>query len=265
MSYAEKARVAVLRGGPSSEYHISLRTGATVLANLPEKYHPLDVFIDREGLWHLRGKMEEPHAVLGKVDLVWNALHGEYGEDGTVQHLLEAHGTPFTGPKRFAATLSQNKLLAKRASERSGIKTPYYKFLRREETPSLHATAGELYRTFPQPCIVKPASKGSSIGIFLSASQDEIAEALFEVFAIGEVALIEEYIDGREAICAIIEGFRGEEHYSLLPVEVRLPSEREFLDFRTRYEGESTHLCPGKFSAAEKAELQELAIRMHRQ
>lgn len=258
-----KTRVAVLRGGPSSEYHISLRTGATVLANLPEQYHPLDVFINRDGEWYLCGKREEPHRILQRVDAVWNALHGEYGEDGAVQELLEVHGVPFTGPRRLAAALSQNKVLAKKVLESHGIKTPYFRVLRRDEIPPLATLAGELYRSFPQPCVIKPANRGSSIGVAKAQTPDEIATALTAGFDASDLILVEEYIQGREAVCGVIEGFRSVAHYPLLPVEVRLSEGKQILDFDTRYGSQDVYQFPGRFSAEEKRELQRLAVAVH--
>lgn len=261
--YHEKIRVGVLRGGPSSEYHISLRTGTNVLANLPEQYQPLDVFVDVSGVWHLHGRREEAHRILGKVDVVFNALHGEYGEDGRVQELLEAHGVPFTGPRRLSAAVSQNKALAKRIVERAGIKTPAYRLFRREEVPAPEVLAGELYRTFPQPCIVKPANRGSSIGVSQARTPDEIVAALAAAFGFSDRVLVEEYIAGKEAVCGVIEGFRGAQYYPLLPIEVRLPPGSSVLDFDTRYGTEDVHRSPGHFSVQEKEALERLAVAVH--
>ena len=93
-----KIKVGVLRGGPSSEYEVSLKSGAEILANLrQDKYEPRDVFISKSGVWHDRGIEKSPERVIGTVDVVINGMHGEYGEDGQVQKTLEAHRVPFTG------------------------------------------------------------------------------------------------------------------------------------------------------------------------
>lgn len=259
-----KIRVAVLRGGPSPEYSISLRTGATVLSRLPEKYHALDVFIDRKKVWHLQGREQSPEKILGKVDAVWNALHGTYGEDGTVQYVLEAHGIPFSGSRRIAAALSQNKSLAKQIARRNGIKTPHYRVLRQEEISSLNALASELYRTFPQPSVVKPAGGGTSVGVSVVQTVSELIPALALAFSVSPTALIEEYIDGREAVCGVLEDFRGETCYPFIPVEVEVPYASRFLDHDARCGREVRYHCPGRFSADEKSELQRLAQQMHR-
>ncbi|KKW10354.1 MAG: D-alanine-D-alanine ligase [Parcubacteria group bacterium GW2011_GWA2_49_9] len=259
-----KTRVAVLRGGPSSEYHVSLKTGAMVLANLPEQYHPIDVLIDLDGAWHYNGKKERHHNILDKVDVVWNALHGEFGEDGAVQHLLESHGVRFSGSKRLGSGFSFNKFLARQVAERGGIKTPHALVFRREDVQRYEVLAGELYRTFPQPCIVKPVSKGSSIGISVAHTPEEIAAALATAFSVSERILVEEFIEGREAVCGVVEGFRGSPFYSLLPVEVALPEGHRFFNFETRYGEALNHRCPGSFSTEEKEELQHLAQEIHR-
>ncbi len=259
-----KTRVAVLRGGPSSEYYVSLKTGGTVLTNLPEKYYGLDVLIDLDGVWYLKGKPEAPESILGKVDVVWNGLHGEYGEDGGVQHLLEAHHIPFTGSTRLASALTFSKRLAKQIVTDAGIKTPYHGVLRREEISSLEALAEELYRTFPQPSIIKPLARGSSIGITVATTKDELLPGLQTAFALSDTVLVEEYIEGKEASLGVIEGYRGEKYYALVPTEIRRHPERPFFDFETKYKEAPGHITPGNFSPAEKAELQKLATAVHK-
>lgn len=259
-----KPRIAVLRGGPSSEYDFSLQTGAMVLSCLSERFYPLDVFIDREGAWHLQGRQHAPEKILYKIDAAWNALHGAYGEDGTVQNILESHAIPFSGSRRLAAALSQNKALAKKIARRAGVKTPHYRVLRLEEVSSLSTLSHELYRTFPQPSVVKPATGGSSLGVSVVQTASELFDALTSAFGTSPTALIEEYIDGREAVCGVVDGMRGEPYYASLPVEVLLPSGARFLDEEARRDGGVHYHCPGRFSAGEKAELQTLSQTMHR-
>ena len=86
-----RIKVGVLRGGPSSEYEVSLKTGAAVLKNLPEKYEAADVFIDKKGIWHTRGIETRPDRVLPHLDVAFIALHGKFGEDGGIQKMLEQH------------------------------------------------------------------------------------------------------------------------------------------------------------------------------
>lgn len=100
-----KIRVAVLRGGISDEYQVSLWTGAAVLENLDkELFEPIDVIISKSGEWLIDGRVRMPEQILHCVDVVFNALHGTYGEDGTVQRLLSKYAVPYTGSKAFCFT-----------------------------------------------------------------------------------------------------------------------------------------------------------------
>lgn len=263
MSYHEKTRVGVLRGGPSSEYEVSLKSGASVLAHLPERYHGVDIFIDRAGVWHLSGLPCEPHRALAQVDAVFNALHGEYGEDGGVQELLDAHSVPYTGSGRFPSAMAMNKAAAKGMLSEHGIKTPYYRLLRQEEVDGISQLALELHRRFPQPSIVKPLAKGSSVGMTLARTLAELIDALDNGFAASDTLLIEEFISGREATCGVIDDFRGERQYALLPIEIVPPKESPFFDYYAKYSGASRELCPGNFSRAEKEAVQTLSKKVH--
>src|SRR6185436_14653347 len=114
MLASHKIRVGVLRGGPSPEYKVSLETGRSVLENLPEEhYTPVDIFISRDGVWHEAGLPVRPEKILKKVDVVWNALHGAYGEDGEVQKLLDQLGTLYTGSGALSSAMGMNKITSK--------------------------------------------------------------------------------------------------------------------------------------------------------
>src|ERR1700728_83473 len=96
-----RIKVGVLRGGPSSEYEVSLKTGSAILKNLAdariaEKYEPVDIFIDRDGTWHIFGAPVAPHEAILRADVFVNALHGEFGEDGKLQALLDQHDVAYT-------------------------------------------------------------------------------------------------------------------------------------------------------------------------
>jgi len=107
----EKKKIGILRGGPSSEYEVSLKTGLAILADLPEQYEAVDIFVSRDGVWHHHGHERKPNEILRHLNAVINAMHGEYGEDGKVQYLLETHGVPFTGSKSFASSIDFKILL----------------------------------------------------------------------------------------------------------------------------------------------------------
>lgn len=264
MTSKKKIKVAVLRGGPSSEYDVSLKTGAGVLKNLPEHYEALDILIDKKGVWHVHGMIFDPKHLDKKVDVVFNAMHGEYGEDGTVQRLLEQLGIPFTGSGSLASAIGMNKVLAKKAFIGQGIKTPVYKVVTKEDFND--ESALEIYRTFPQPCVIKPVRGGSSVATSLAKNPTEIHDALSKVFAVSDQALIEECIKGKEATCGVLEDFRDKDIYPLLPIEIIPKSHQTFFDFEAKYSGENgaLEICPGNFTKEESETIQKLAALAHK-
>jgi len=260
-----RKKIAVLRGGPSSEYDVSLKTGAEILNNLSvDKYDLSDVCITREGDWYLKGRRITPAEILSQADLVFNAMHGQYGEDGKVQRILETFGVPYTGSQSIPSALAMNKMLAKREFKKGGIKVPIDIVLKRELFESVNNNLiAEIFRTFPIPAIVKPISSGSSVGIGLVRTALELQQAIEKAFEISDKILIEEYIPGREATCGVIDDFRGESIYTLLPIEIRPKSTNNFFDYEAKYSGESEEICPGNFTLEEKREIQELAKQAH--
>ena len=111
-------RVGVLRGGPSDEYEVSLKSGATVLSSLSheklaDKYHVRDILISKDGTWHSAGVPVDINQVLSQVDVLVNALHGRYGEDGKLQAALDLHRVPYTGTRALGSAIGMNKILSK--------------------------------------------------------------------------------------------------------------------------------------------------------
>lgn len=252
-----RKKITVLRGGPSSEYEVSLKTGASILKALSdERYDISDVAITKDNRWFLKGFEKKPADILKKSDLVFNALHGEYGEDGKLQRLLDTFGVNYTGSKNISSALAMNKILAKKEFQKVGIKTPIHLEIDRN-----NFNLAEIFKTFPIPAVVKPVSLGSSVGVSIVRSGLELDEALQNVFKYSDRAIIEEYIFGKEATCGVVDGFRGEEVYTLFPVEI-IP-ESGFFDYDSKYGGGTQEICPGNFSEFEKRELQALAKKAH--
>jgi D-alanine-D-alanine ligase len=268
-----------MRGGPSTEYEVSLQTGGNVLAALrgplTEKYKAQDIFIDRQGNWNIDGMPVDPHDIAHRFDVIFNALHGSYGEDGKVQAILEAHGIPFTGSGSLASAVGMNKNLSKNAFKSHGLKTPHSVEIlsvriiadggnnhEAGEVRGAEAVADELFRTFPMPAVVKPMSAGSSVGISIVRTIAELVPALEEAAKHGDSVLIEEYIPGVEATVGVIEGFRGQELYVLPVIEIR--PKTAFFDYQAKYEGKSEEIVPAGFSDKIKDELAMLAQNAHR-
>lgn len=258
-----KKRVAVLRGGPSTEHEVSLKTGASVIKNLPAKYEIIDVYIDHDGVWHVKGAPINPQDVHKIADVVFNAMHGQYGEDGTVQKILEQIGIPFTGSKSLASAIGMNKALSKDFFKKNGLKIAHHRIYKKSDyTPAL---AGEIFRTFIQPCVIKPVRGGSSVGTSIVKTIPEIEEGLKKAFESADEIIIEEFIKGKEGTCGVINGFRGKDIYSLLPVEIVPKKHQTFFDYESKYSSDegADEICPGNFSRDESEQIQKMAALAH--
>ena len=208
-------RIGVLRGGPSPEYDVSLQSGSHVLKHLSETHQPVDIFISRDGTWHMRGVPRTPERILKQVDVVFNALHGSYGEDGQVQELLQRHAVPFTGSDRYASALAMNKWLTKERAQAVGIKAPLSAIVR--ENDSLAEKATEIFNSIPHPLIVKSVHSGPSRHAYVVQSYSELLLALESILFDHSSALVEEYVVGKQVSCDITESFRGQRTYAFPP------------------------------------------------
>lgn len=259
-----KIRVGVLRGGPSSEYEVSLKTGHTILQSLQDQYEPHDIFIDRTGAWHHGGVAIQPPEALKRVDVIFNALHGEYGEDGKVQRLLETFGVPYTGSASLPSAIAMNKAMTKESLKDLPIRMARHVVIDAEENPNVEDQIIYIFRTFPQPSVVKPMSLGSSVGVTIARSFPSFFEAVQSALKLSNKVMVEEYIPGREATCGVVDNFRGSTLYALFPIEITPPKDTDFYDYDAKYQSEDTrYICPGNFSHAEKQEMQEMAKQVH--
>jgi D-alanine-D-alanine ligase len=255
--------VGVLRGGPSREHEVSLKTGAAIIANLPgERYVARDIYIDKQGNWHDRGKVVAPERVLRQLDVVLIGLHGEYGEDGEVQRLLERFGIPYAGADAFGSYLAMHKLMAKTRAQEVGLLTPESRHI--ESAENAEAAVHDVIRSFHQPVIVKPIGWGSSVGISVVGGYAPVLMAVQQLFAEGAPSvLVEEYVRGKEATVGVVDYLRGETLYSLPPVEI-IPPEGDFFSYDAKYSGATREICPGNFTRVASEELQRLARVIHR-
>ena len=254
--------VGVLRGGPSREHDVSLKTGASILANLPsERFSARDIYIDRNGQWHDRGKSTSLDRALRQIDVALIGLHGEYGEDGEVQKLLEKFGVPYAGAGPFASYLAMHKLMAKVRAREAGLLTPEFRHVGHAEDSG--AVVRDVIQHFHQPVVVKPIGWGSSVGVSVVGGYAPVLAAVVRLFDDGAAGvLIEEYIRGKEATVGVVEGLRGETLYVLPPVEI-VPPSGDFFSYAAKYSGGTREICPGNFSRVAAEELRHLAKVIH--
>ena len=208
----------MLRGGPSHAYDDSLKTGAYVLSllrEMPEIYEPIDIFISRDGEWHLGGLSHYNHQALRHADVVWNALHGPYGEDGQLQSLLESLQVPFTGSGTMASAMATNKGLAKELYRRHSLLTPGSSLV--SEDSFSDEGLIKIFRTHLHPVVVKPANGSRGLGVRLAHTFQELKEAVTSTFGHSKKVLVEDFIKGTEVTCIVIEKAKGEDLYAPLP------------------------------------------------
>lgn len=256
--------VGVLRGGPSHEHDVSLESGAAILAHLPEDgFSTRDIYIDRKGQWHHRGKITTPDRILRQLDVALVGLHGEYGEDGQVQRLLERFNVPYAGSDSFSSARAMHKIFSKKHAQEAGLRTPNFIHVERKEDAPLGAH--DAIRSFAQPVVIKPVGWGSSVGISIVGGYTDVLSAIEKLFDEGvHSVLVEEYIRGKEATVAVIEGLRGEMLYTPPVVEI-IPPAGDFFSYDSKYSGTTREVCPGNFSRVNAEELQHLARVMHRE
>lgn len=215
-------RIGVLRGGAGDEYHLSLASGARIMEALrKEGYDVLDMLVDRDGILHIKGIPAPAEHIPEHVDLVWNALHGGAGEDGTVQRLLESIGVPYTGSSAVTSAMMQHKALAKERAKELGIKTPESILVMPEGGESVAEITQNIYKRMAPPWVVKPLSGGASVRTHFALTPLELAQIVEESVSHAEPFLVEQYIYGKEASVGVIDGFRGQDPYVLPVVEIK--------------------------------------------
>ncbi len=255
--------VGVLRGGTSSEYSLSLKTGAAIMNALPEdKYETRDILIDRKGYWHHRGVPATPARALQQLDVVLNALHGGVGEDGTVHRLLERSGVPYAGAGSMQSAIALNKVTSRNVLKNAGIRMPSGVSFSVRDQFNTAEMAHRVHASIAPPYIVKPVNEGAGTGVMHVKTLVELPDAIADALDAYGAALIEEYIRGEEATVGVIEGYRGEDLYALPPAHVG----REGLHLQRHHHegGTIVHRAPSGFSFAQKVILEDLAKTAHR-
>src|SRR3989338_8170422 len=181
-------RIGVIRGGVSPEYESSLKSGANVLKDLSETHKLLDIFISQDGIWHMQGMEKSPERILKNVDVIFNALHGTYRDNGGVQENLKFYGIPFTGSDKFSSAIATNRWIVKEQAKALGIKTPIYGVVRHSD--DLSKKVQEIFNSIPHPLRVLPVNGGSSDRSVKVNSFQELLSAVENVLVKHDVALV---------------------------------------------------------------------------
>jgi len=257
-----KKRVGVLMGGPSCERDISMRSGSAVCRAL--KKMGLDAvpveLVKAKGMNGYR--KEAMHKIRSSdIDVAFIALHGEFGEDGKIQGILEDMNMPYTGSRVEASRLGMDKISSKDIFRSNNIPIPRYKVAARAARGDIgldkRHNARVYFRELGSPIVVKPCDEGSSIGLSIVDSEGDLYNALNDAFKYSDRVIIEEYIRGREITVGVLED------RPLAVVEI-IPK-RRFFDFRAKYEkGITEYRVPAGINEKEYEASQGTALEAHR-
>jgi len=286
-------KIVVLAGGISTERQVSLVSGTDICRALRQQGHEailVDLYLgipnwkdswesafstadgfcsqvsvgrNAPSLEEVRRMRPDPECRVGPgvlelcrcADLVFLGLHGEDGEDGKVQAMLEMLGIPYTGSGFLGSAMAMDKVVTKRVMEQNGIRTPAWR-----EVLVTEETLPVLMQELTVPCVVKTPKGGSSIGVMLPETAEELEKALREAAGFSPRVLIEEKITGRELTVPVLDG------RSLSAVEI-VPPEGTYFDYIAKYqsteEGGATEICPARITEAQAREMGEMALRLH--
>ncbi|HGE72033.1 TPA: D-alanine--D-alanine ligase [Candidatus Poribacteria bacterium] len=285
-----KINVAVLMGGRTAEHEVSLNTGKVIVNALNKnKYNVKPVVITKTGKWIIpKGYLTQSNfdqldfgksdivptttgnaldkAIEEKIDVVFIAMHGPMGEDGTIQGLLEIADIPYTGSSVLSSSLAMNKVMSRRMFEYVGLKVPKgVDFTIWDWKKRQYQITSELKSLVGFPCVLKPVELGSSVGISIAKSEEDFLKGLESVFEHSNDVLIEEFIDGKEVTCAVLGAVNGEEPIPLVPTQI-IPKTSEFFDYSAKYtSGATDEITPPRdFKGDMIKRIQEVAVIAHK-
>ena len=241
MTPLKNRKIAILAGGPSCEREISLISGRAVFDALTSKGLSI-LMMDPVGDFVATLKKEN-------VSLVFLALHGTFGEDGTVQRILEEEGIAYTGSGVLASELAFDKFRTQSVLRKAGIRVPEFDILK--DSRSLEKPSAISF-----PLVVKPTKSGSSVGISILSRAEDYTRAVEEAFRYSDSVLIEQYIQGRELTVGFLDG-------QALPV-VEVIAKRKFYDYEAKYgDAETRYEFPAKLSDALASEVSGVALKAY--
>src|SRR3989344_4451380 len=259
----KKIKIGVLIGGISAEHEVSLATGQNVIDNLDRsKYSPVVIKITKDKKWFLNGRAVASEAnALKSCDVVFNALHGTFGEDGRVQALLEYYGKLYTGSGITASALAMDKLRSREMFKLAGLQVPKTLKIRRGENYQalLSVFTGKVAGF---PVVVKPCSGGSSVGVSIVKNAGQLSKALELAFQVEKKVLVEDFIEGIEVTCGVLE---SDQLASALSVTEIVPRRgHKFFDYDAKYKsGHSDEITPARIDEDTTKKVKEIAIKTH--
>lgn len=291
--HLRKLNVCVLFGGISPEHEVSLRSAESVLNNMDtEKYNIFPVGITKDGDWILYGGVDYSKLPSGEwvecpdnrratispirgqgllsfegdcvvrelIDVVFPVLHGENGEDGAMQGLLQMAGIPYVGPHVAASAVSMDKTLTKLVIDNAGVTQAAWQLVRNGDLHThMDSVLDRLEEQFTYPVFVKPAGTGSSVGVSKAAGREQLREALLQAGVYDEKILVEEFINGREIEVAVM----GNDS-PVASICGEIDSGAEFYDYDAKYITDtSVAYIPARIPEEVAEQVRELAIKVY--
>jgi D-alanine-D-alanine ligase len=250
-------RVGVLMGGPSSEREISIKSGRAVCKALEAK-HMDHVPVELIAGLSMNGYKQVVSDLITrmKIDVVFIMLHGEFGEDGTVQELLEEMNVPYTGSSSRASKVAMNKITAKEVLKTNDIPIARHEVLSKDTFDKCR-DINLYFKLLGSRLVVKPSNGGSSIGLNIAASEKDLKAAIDDAFRYDDKLIVEEYVPGREITVGIVED-------SALPI-VEIVPKRFFFDFTAKYEkGMTEYIVPAEIDGKMYKTCQDVGLRVHK-
>lgn len=275
-------------GGPSAEHEVSLATGENVIENLDRtKYQPVSIKLTKSNHWFVNGRLTTLSKVMKSCDLVFNALHGTFGEDGRAQALMEYYGARYTGSGITASALAMDKLRSREIFKLAGFCVP--KTLKIKKGENYQARLNLFINKVTKfPVVVKPCSNGSSVGVTIVDNETKLSKAIEKTFELEKKVLVEEFIKGREVTCGVLDpalqraDASSEKDRSLsdgagnfltltiggvtaLPVTEIIPIKgHKFFDYKAKYKpGHCREVTPAEVDDITRDKVQEIAVRVH--
>lgn len=251
-----KVKIAILRGGGNFDHEFSMNSGLAILKNLSkEKYVIYDVVISEIGEWYLNGIAVFPEKLFRQIDLVFNTVK----TNGSIEKMLDDFGVKYVGSDSLASAVAGNKYLSKQIYDKGGVKTPYYNLIRKDSYDGKEIL--NTFRDVSAPYIVKPVLGDFSFNTFFVEDINSLKRKVEDLLEITDLVLVEEFIDGKEVVCNVVDNFRDKENYSFLPAEIVFES--KIFDIQSKLNNEFSITQP-RLSVREKKEIQEISIEAHK-
>jgi D-alanine-D-alanine ligase len=243
-----KQKVAILYGGPSSEHEVSIHSAKNILTHIDtDLFEPIEIFIPKDGIF----TAEYVKELKEKCDIIFPVLHGSFGEDGTLQKMLEDENITFVGSDSKTSRIAIDKNASNELFEKAGLSIPKSQIISKENSVV----------TVSFPIIVKPIDEGSSVGLYKCMSQREYQERLQDIFSRHNKMLVQEFIVGREFTCGVIE---IDGNHIALPASEIIIKDTGLFDYDTKYTaGKCEEITPAHVSQDIIRYIQDTAVRCH--